>query len=77
MLVHLTPRQQDKLLVYVAAQLARARQARGLKLNLPEVIAILSAEIVEGARDGRSVSELMSYGKQILEWISPLLPTDA
>ncbi len=66
MLVHLTPREQDKLLVYLAAQVARARQARGLKLNLPEAIAILSAEIVEGARDGRSVAELMSYGKQIL-----------
>ena len=64
--MHLTPREQDKLLVYLAAQLARARQARGLKLNLPEAIAILSAEIVEGARDGRSVAELMSYGKQIL-----------
>jgi urease subunit gamma/beta len=64
--VHLTPREQDKLLIYLAAQLARARQARGLKLNLPEAIAILSAEIVEGARDGRSVAELMSYGKQIL-----------
>ena len=66
MLVHLTPREQDKLLVYLAAQLARARQARGLKLNLPEATAILSSEIVEGARDGRSVAELMAYGKQIL-----------
>jgi urease subunit gamma/beta len=64
--VHLTPREQDKLLVYLAAQLARARQARGLKLNCPEAIAILSAEMVEGARDGRSVAELMAYGKQIL-----------
>jgi len=64
--VHLTPREQDKLLIYLAAQLARARQARGLKLNYPEAMAILSAEIVEGARDGRSVAELMAYGKQIL-----------
>ncbi len=64
--MHLTPREQDKLLVYLAAQLARARQARGLKLNYPEAVAILSAEIVEGARDGRSVPELMAYGKQIL-----------
>jgi urease subunit gamma/beta len=64
--MHLTPREQEKLLVYVAAQVARARQARGLKLNYPEAMAILSAEIVEGARDGRSVAELMSYGKQIL-----------
>ncbi len=64
--MHLTPREQDKLLVFLAAQLARARQARGLKLNLPEAVAILSHEIVEGARDGRSVAELMAYGKQIL-----------
>jgi urease subunit gamma/beta len=64
--MHLTPREQDKLLIYLAAQLARARQARGLKLNYPEAIAILSAEIVEGARDGRSVAELMAYGKEIL-----------
>jgi urease subunit gamma/beta len=64
--MHLTPREQDKLLVYLAAQLARARQARGLRLNYPEAVAILSAEIVEGARDGRSVAELMDYGKQIL-----------
>ncbi len=64
--MQLTPREQDKLLIYLAAQVARARQARGLKLNYPEAIAILSAEIVEGARDGRSAAELMSYGKQIL-----------
>jgi urease subunit gamma/beta len=64
--MHLTPREQDKLLIYLAAQLARARQARGLRLNYPEAVAILSAEIVEGARDGRSVAELMAYGKQIL-----------
>lgn len=64
--MHLTPREQDKLLIYLAAQVARARQARGLRLNYPEAMAILSAEIVEGARDGRSVAELMAYGKQIL-----------
>jgi urease subunit gamma/beta len=64
--MHLTPREQDKLLVYLAARLARERQARGLKLNHPEAVAILSAEIVEGARDGRSVSELMAFGKTIL-----------
>jgi urease subunit gamma/beta len=64
--MHLTPREQDKLLIYIAAQVARARQARGLKLNHPEALAILSAEIAEGARDGRTVAELMSYGKQIL-----------
>ena len=64
--MHLTPREQDKLLIYLAAQVARARQARGLKLNYPEAIAILSAEIVEGARDGRSAADLMSYGKRSL-----------
>ncbi|MBA3416225.1 MAG: urease subunit gamma [Chloroflexia bacterium] len=64
--MHLTPREQDKLLVYLAAKLARERQARGLKLNYPEAVAILSAEIVEGARDGRSVSELMAFDKTIL-----------
>jgi urease subunit gamma/beta len=64
--MHLTPREQEKLLIHVAAQLARARQARGLKLNHPEAVAILAAEIMEGARDGRSVADLMAYGKQIL-----------
>jgi urease subunit gamma len=65
--VHLSPREQEKLLVVVAADLARRRQARGLKLNYPESIAIITAEIVEGARDGRSVSELMSFGTTILK----------
>ncbi len=64
--MHLTPREQEKLLVYLAAQLARSRRARGLKLNYPEAIAIMTAEIVEGARDGRSVAELMAFGKTIL-----------
>src|SRR3712207_1982012 len=64
--MHLTPREQEKLLIHVAAQLARARQARGLKLNYPEAVAVLTAEIVEGARDGRSVAELMAHGKRIL-----------
>ena len=64
--MHLTPREQDKLLLYLAAQLARARQARGLKLNYAEAVAILSAELAEGARDGRSVADLMAYGKTIL-----------
>lgn len=74
--MHLTPREQEKLLVYIAAQVARARQARGLKLNHPEAMAILSAEIAEGARDGRSVAELMAYGKQILnaEDVMPGVP---
>jgi urease subunit gamma/beta len=64
--MHLTPHEQEKLLIVVAAQLARARQARGLKLNYPEAMAILTAEIMEGARDGRAVADLMAYGKHIL-----------
>ncbi len=64
--MHLTPREQEKLLIYLAAQLARARQARGLKLNYPEAMAVITAELLEGARDGRSVAELMSLGRQIL-----------
>jgi len=64
--LHLTPREQEKLLVFVAAELARKRRARGLKLNHPEAVALLASELMEGARDGRSVSELMSYGKTIL-----------
>ncbi|MER3422717.1 MAG: urease subunit gamma [Nitrospiraceae bacterium] len=64
--MHLTPREQEKLLIYVAAQLARDRKARGLKLNYPEAVAYLTAEILEGIRDGRSVSDLMSYGATLL-----------
>jgi urease subunit gamma len=65
--MHLAPRETEKLLIVVAADLARRRQARGLKLNYPESIAIISYEIMEGARDGRSVSDLMSYGTTILK----------
>jgi urease subunit gamma len=65
--MHLTPREQEKLLIYTASELARKRQARGLKLNYPEAIAILSAEILEAARDGKSVSQIMSYGATILK----------
>jgi len=65
--VHLTPREQEKLLVFVADDLARRRQARGLKLNYPEAVAVLTAEILEGARDGRSVAEIMSFGATILK----------
>ena len=65
--MHLTPREREKLLLVTAADLARRRQARGLKLNYPEAIAIISYEIMEGARDGRSVAELMSYGTTILK----------
>jgi urease subunit gamma len=64
--MHLTNREQEKLLIFVAAELARKRQARGLKLNHPEAIAIITAELLEGARDGRSVADLMSYGRTIL-----------
>src|SRR5882672_6939166 len=65
--MHLTPREQEKLLIFVAAELARKRQARGLKLNYPEAIAIISAELLEAARDGRSVEEMMSFGATILK----------
>ena len=65
--MHLSPREQEKLMVVVAADLARRRQQRGLKLNYPESIAILTYEILEGARDGRSVADLMSYGTTILK----------
>jgi len=65
--MHLTPRETEKLLIVVAADLARRRQARGLKLNHPESVAIITYEILEGARDGRSVSDLMSYGTTILK----------
>ena len=65
--MHLTPREREKLLVVVAADLARRRQARGVKLNYPEAVAIITYEIIEGARDGRSVAELMSFGTTILQ----------
>lgn len=64
--MHLTQREQEKLLIFLAAELARKRQARGLKLNYPEAIAIITAEIMEAARDGKSVAEIMSYGATIL-----------
>ena len=64
--MHLTPREQEKLLIFVAAELARKRHGRGLKLNHPEAIAIISAEILEAARDGKSVAEIMTFGASIL-----------
>jgi urease subunit gamma len=64
--MHLTPREQEKLLVVVAADLARRRRARGLKLNYPEAVALLTADLLEGIRDGKSVSELMAGGIHIL-----------
>jgi urease subunit gamma len=65
--MHLTPREREKLLIVVAADLARRRQTRGVKLNYPAAIAIITYEILEGARDGRSVADLMSYGTTILK----------
>jgi urease subunit gamma len=65
--MHLSPREQEKLMIVVAADLARRRQRRGLKLNYPESIAVLTYEILEGARDGRSVADLMSHGTTILQ----------
>ena len=64
--MELTPREKDKLLIFVAAQLAEQRRARGVKLNYPESVALISAAIMEGARDGRTVAELMSAGTKIL-----------
>ncbi len=64
--MHLTPREQEKLLIFTAAQLARQRRARGLKLNYPEALALLTAEVLEGIRDGRTVADLMEAGRQIL-----------
>jgi urease subunit gamma len=64
--MHLTPREQEKLLIYVAAQLAKERKARGLKLNHPEAVAYITAALLEEIRDGRTVSDLMSYGATLL-----------
>lgn len=64
--MELTPREKDKLLIFTAALVAERRRARGLKLNYPEAVALISAAIVEGARDGRTVAELMSYGTTLL-----------
>jgi urease subunit gamma len=78
--MELTPREKDKLLIFTAALLAERRKARGLKLNYPEAIAYVSAAIMEGARDGRSVAELMSHGTTLLtrddvmEGIPELIP---
>ena len=64
--MELTPREKDKLLLFTAALVAERRKARGVKLNYPEAIALISAAIMEGARDGRTVAELMSHGATIL-----------
>lgn len=64
--MELTPREKDKLMLFTAALVAERRKARGVKLNYPEAVAYISAAIVEGARDGRSVAELMNYGRTLL-----------
>jgi urease subunit gamma len=65
--MHLTPREQEKLMIFVAAEVARRRRARGLKLNYPEAIALITAEMLEAARDGKTVAEIMSFGATILK----------
>jgi urease subunit gamma len=64
--MELSPREKDKLLIFTAALVAERRRARGLKLNYPEAVALISAAILEGARDGRTVADLMSFGTTIL-----------
>ena len=65
--MQLTPQEKDKLLIFTAALLAERRKAKGLKLNYPEAVAYISAAILEGAREGQTVAELMSYGKTLLQ----------
>jgi len=65
--MELLPQERDKLLIFVAAQVARARKARGLKLNVPEATALITAELMELARDGKTVAEIMSLGREILK----------
>ncbi|MHB8455702.1 MAG: urease subunit gamma [Acidiferrobacterales bacterium] len=78
--MELSPREKDKLMLFTAALLAERRKARGLKLNYPEAVAYISAAILEGARDGRSVAELMSYGatlltrEEVMDGIAEMIP---
>jgi len=78
--MELTPREKDKMLIFTAGLVAERRKARGVKLNYPEAVAYISAAILEGARDGRSVAELMSYGttlltrQDVMEGIPEMLP---
>lgn len=65
--MRLSPKERDKLLIYVAASLAKERMARGLKLNYPEAVAIITSNVLEGIRDGKTVAELMQYGAAILK----------
>ena len=64
--MNLSPREKDKLMIYVAAMVARDRRARGIKLNYPETVALITTEVLEGIREGRSVADLMQYGATIL-----------
>ena len=78
--MELTPREKDKLLIFTAALLAERRRARGLRLNYPEAVALITAAIMEGARDGKSVAQLMSYGatlltrEDVMEGVAELIP---
>ena len=78
--MELTPREKDKLLIFTAALLAERRKARGVKLNYPEAVAFISAAIMEGARDGRSVSDLMGWGatlltrEDVMEGVAEMIP---
>lgn len=78
--MELSPREKDKLLIFTAALLAERRKARGLRLNYPEAVAFISAAILEGAREGRSVSDLMSYGatllsrSDVMEGVAEMIP---
>jgi urease subunit gamma len=78
--MNLSPQERDKLLIFVAAQVARERKNRGLKLNVPEAIALITAELMEMARDGKSVAEIMSAGrtilrkKDVMEGVAEMIP---
>jgi urease gamma subunit len=78
--MHLTPREKDKLLIAMAAEIARRRLARGVKLNVPEAVALITDAVVEGARDGRSVADLMQAGagivtrSQVMEGVAEMIP---
>jgi urease subunit gamma len=78
--MELTPREKDKLLIFTAALLAERRKARGVKLNYPEAVAYISAAIMEGARDGRTVADLMGYGatlltrEDVMDGVAELIP---
>jgi urease subunit gamma len=78
--MELTPREKDKLLIFTASLLAEKRRARGLKLNYPEAVALISAAVMEGARDGKTVAQLMSYGStllkrdEVMEGVPELIP---